>query len=141
MLKRKILLPSPLSSLLLLSACATTPPDVPACQDLSEHIVIDQTTGHEILTPSPACEAAIGEISCGHCVYIVSGKEIYIGEKAPNLLNGKPWSQVVDESVYLPAEESYAPLSTYIINSCKKMNCNDEIDKFKIKLDSLNGLF
>lgn len=141
MLKRKLLLPSLLLSLSLLSGCATAPPDVPACQDLPEHISIDPVTSHEILTPSPACEAAIGEISCGHCVYIVSGKEVFVGEKAPNLLNGKPWSQIVDESVYLPADESYGPLSTYLINSCKKMNCNSELEKFKVKLDSLNGLF
>jgi hypothetical protein len=55
-------------------------------------------------------------------------------------LNEKPWSQIVSESAFLPAEESYAPLSAYVINSCKKMNCDDKVTPFKVKLDSLNGI-
>jgi hypothetical protein len=82
----------------------------------------------------------IGEMSCGHCVYVVSGKEIFIGENAPNQLNGKPWSAIKEEAVYLPAVESYAPLASYIINSCEKMNCNKQVTAFKVKLNSLIGI-
>lgn len=83
---------------------------------------------------------AIGEPECGHCVFIVSGKELFLGEKEPNLLNGKPWSKLRQQAVYLPAQESYAPLSTYIINACKKMGCNTDVDRFRVKLNSLSSL-
>lgn len=52
----------------------------------------------------------------------------------------KPWSQVEAESILLPAEESGAPLETYIIDACKKMKCSDQVTPFKVKLDSLNGI-
>jgi len=70
----------------------------------------------------------------------VSGKEIYIGELPAHQLKGKKWSQLKAESVYMPAVESYAPLSTYIINTCKKDNCSSQVTGFKVKLDSLNGI-
>lgn len=81
----------------------------------------------------------IGEVECGHCTYIVSGKEIFVGENQKTFLNGKPWSQLKIESILVPAQESYAPLSSYIINSCKKMNCSDDVTRFKIKVDTLNS--
>jgi hypothetical protein len=93
-----------------------------------------------LLQGSPTCEKQIGEVSCGHCTYIVSGKEIYVGERAPNLLNGKSWSQIKLESVYVPAVESYGPLSDYIIDACNKMKCNSQVDAFKVKIDSLNTI-
>lgn len=82
----------------------------------------------------------IGEPECGHCVWIVSGKEAFIGENQGHWLNGKTWSKIRSQSAYLPAVESYAPLATYIINSCKKMGCDSDVEKFKVKLDSLNGV-
>jgi len=82
----------------------------------------------------------IGEPECGHCVWVVEGQEAFLGEGRGHWWNGKPWSQLRRESVYLPAQESYAPLATYIINACKKMNCSDDVTKFKVKLDSLNGI-
>ncbi len=97
-------------------------------------------TGHLLLTPSPTCLKQVGEPECGHCTYIVSGKEIYVGEAEKYQLNKKPWSQIQNEGIILPAVESYAPLATYIINSCKKMNCQDDVTRFKVKLDSLNGV-
>jgi len=89
------------------------------------------------MKPSPACQKAINEPECGHCTYIVSGKEIYVGEAKTTFLNNKPWSALKAESVYVPAVESYAPLITYIINACKKMNCSDAVDRFKVKIDTL----
>ncbi|RYG93861.1 MAG: hypothetical protein EON58_17485 [Alphaproteobacteria bacterium] len=107
---------------------------------LEQRLSTDKKTGHLMLTPSPTCMKEIGETTCGHCVYLMSGDEIFVGEKKENWLNGKPWSQLNRESVLLPAEESYAPLAAYIINSCEKMNCNDQVTRFKVKLDSLNGV-
>lgn len=162
---------------ILLTACAS-PPDVPVCEQLSQRITTDGVTGHELLTPSPTCMLQLGEAECGHCVWIVSGMERFIGEEKKQIalqtlsdtgkrdaagkailawitqkdssgkivmvsswLNGlKPWSTVKKQSAYLPAIESYAPLSTYIINACEKMHCSDQVDLFKVKLDSLNGV-
>lgn len=129
-----------LSWLALNSGCAPKPPDVPACESLTQRLSTDPKNGHLILTASPTCMKAIGEPECGHCVYIVSGKEIFVGEKSAFHLNEKPWSQLKQESVLLPAQESYAPLAAYTINACKKMNCSDDAGKFKIKLDTLNSV-
>ena len=129
-------------SLLFLTSCATMPkpPDVPACENMKERLYQDPATGHQMFAPSPTCMAQIGESSCGHCVYIVSGKEAFFGELPAHQLNKKPWSTINLTTVQLPAEESYAPLASYIIDACKKMDCNSQVDAFKVKLDSLNGL-
>lgn len=137
-------MPKKLRCLLLVILCGlqincATPPDVPACQNLQQHLSTDPVTAHLILAPSPTCMKQIGEVECGHCVYIVSGKEVFIGEGKEHLLDGKTWSTLKQQAVILPAKESYAPLSAYLINSCKQANCNDQIDRFKIKLDLLNG--
>lgn len=121
-------------------SCAPKPPDVPACEHLAQRLAQDLVSGHLLLTPSPTCTKEIGEPECGHCVYIVTGREMFLGEKEGHWLNGKPWSKIRQEAVYLPAVEAYAPLASYIINSCKKMHCSDDVDKFRIKLDSLNGV-
>lgn len=120
---------------LLLSACVPNPPDVPVCERLTQRLAKDPKTDHLILTPSPTCMEKIGEPECGHCTYIVSGKEVYIGEK--KFLGKKPWSQIQRESVLVPAKESYAPLARYIIDSCEKMNCNDDVQRFRVKVETL----
>lgn len=120
--------------------CAPKPPDVPACEHLGQRLTISPVSGNLLLTPSPTCLKKINEPECGHCVWIVSGKEQFIGEAPETHLNKKPWSKIKQQSIYLPAQESYAPLATYIINACKKMNCSNEVTKFKVKLDSLNGV-
>ena len=127
-----------ISSWLLIS-CAT-PPNVFVFEHLEARLTTDPKTGHTMLTPSPACMRAVKEMECGHGVSIVSGDEIFVGEAEKFRFNGKPWSQLRSESVYLPAEESYAPLAKYIINSCKQNNCDEQVNRFKVKLDSLNGI-
>jgi hypothetical protein len=82
----------------------------------------------------------VGEAECGRCITIVSGREVFLGEGVGHRFNGKPWSQIRASAVILPAEESYAPLAAYIINSCHKLKCNAEVDRFLVKLNSLNGL-
>lgn len=84
--------------------------------------------------------AQISEMACGHGVSIMTGAEIYVGDAAQHLYKGKPWSALKAESVYVPAVESYAPLATYLINTCKRFNCNTELDAFRVKLNSLNGV-
>lgn len=133
---------------LCLTSCATKPPDVFVYEHLAQRLVTDPVTGHLLLKADPVCMKEIGEAECGHGVAIVSQTEIVIGESKCVKLDAlrtvfkcvKPWSQLRRESVYVPAVESYAPLATYIINSCKKMNCDDQVTKFKIGLDSLNGI-
>lgn len=162
-----------------LAGCTKPPPDVPTCEYLHQRIIKDPSNGHTLLTPSPACMQVIKEAECGHCVWIVSGNEQFVGEahqqvqqqklmdtgtkddkgkpiyswqlqvdpttKKPIMVSTwlndkKPWSLVKEESIYLPAVESYAPLSTHIINECQKIKCSAQVDAFKIKLDSLNGI-
>lgn len=125
---------------LLLSACAVKPPDVAVFEKLSQRIIDDPSTGHIILKPSPVCMKEIGEPECGHGTFIMSGKEIYVGESDKFHFNGKSWKQVQKESIYVPAMESYGPLSEYMINSCEKNNCSKEVQKFKIKIDSLKEI-
>lgn len=121
----------------LLSSCTPKPPDVPVCEKLIQRLATDPKTQHLMLTASPTCMKQIKEPECGHCTYIVSGKEIYVGENPKTHLNGKPWSQIQKESILVPAQESYAPLASYLINSCEKMNCSKDIQRFKVKVDSL----
>ncbi len=140
MKKLNLLRFAPLLFLLVLLSCTQQPPDVPVCENLTSHLGTDPETGHIVLRPSPACSKAIGEAECGHCVWIMSKKEYFVGENPKYHLGKKPWSQIKRESIYVPAVESYAPLSAYIINACKQMNCDSEVDRFKIKLDSLSAI-
>lgn len=133
-------LPLIISFALLLNACAPKPPDVPVCEKLVQRLATDPKTQHLMLTASPTCMKQIQEPECGHCTYIVSGKEIFVGENKKTWLNNKPWSQIQKESILVPAQESYAPLSSYLINSCEKMNCDKDVQRFKVKLDSLSSV-
>ncbi len=129
-----------LLSILLLSllpSCTPKPPDVPVCENLSQVITKDLDSDHLIIHASPACKKNISELECGHCTYVISGKEIYVGNLREHYFNRKSWNEIKAESILVPAEESYAPISTYIINSCKKMNCEESVDRFKVKLDAL----
>jgi hypothetical protein len=120
-----------------LTSCATlTPPDVFVFKNLEPSLVIDESNNHVYLTPSAACMEAIQEAACGYGVSIVTGKKHFVGEHEKTWFNKKPWSQLKAESIYVPSEESYAPMSAYMINACKKMNCNSEITKFRVKFDS-----
>lgn len=121
----------------LLIDCAHAPPDVPVCQGLSERLYKDPVTAHLIYAPNPVCIKQTGEASCGHCTYIVSGKQVYVGSKAPYLLDKKPWLKIVAESVLVPSVESYAPLSAYIINACEQLNCSADVTRFKVQVDSV----
>ncbi len=114
------------------------PPDVPVCEELTGKVTTDPVTGHVVMKASPACMEAIGETKCGHCVYIVSGRDIFVGEKKETHFAGKSWSQLKRESVLVPAEESYARIAAYMINACKKMKCSDDVNRFRVRLNSLS---
>jgi len=114
------------------------PPDVFVFEPLVQHLSLDPTTGHSVLTPSPTCELKIKEAQCLHGVSIMTGTEIFVGELT--LYKGKKASDLQAESILVPAVESYAPLETYIVNACKKMNCDSQVDAFKVKVNSLNGI-
>ncbi|MFI5342859.1 MAG: hypothetical protein ACHQUC_01425 [Chlamydiales bacterium] len=79
----------------------------------------------------------ISESECGHGVFIVSGKEVFVGEAQATFFNNKPWSLLRKQSILVPAEESYSPISAYMINSCEKSKCDPNLMKFKIKIDSV----
>lgn len=123
--------------LVLLANCDGKIPDVPACKHLKQRLAKDPATGHLVLKASPTCWKEIGEVECGRCKWIMSEKIQFVGENPKTWLNGKPWSQLHDEAILLPAEESYAPLSSYAINTCAKVKCDAEVSKFKVKADWL----
>lgn len=138
MLKIKNLL---LFTILLCSVTSCrTPPDVFAFETYDQRLVKDATTGHTMLMPSPYCVKHIDEPSCCHGVSIVRGREVYVGEKEEHFWKGKSCSQLIRESVHLPAVESFAPLSTFTINECKRNKCSDKITPFKVKLDGLTSI-
>lgn len=122
-------------------SCATIPPppDIYVFEYLEQHLSTDPVTMHLILTPSPTCMAQVGEAECGHGVSIISGKEVFVGEAKAVQFKGKPWSMLKSESVFMPAVESYAPLATYLINTCRKFRCSNELNAFRVKLNALNG--
>lgn len=119
----------------LLSCNKHQPPDVPVCQELSKRRIFNADTLELIEKPSPTCMIEIAESECGHCVWIVSGKEKFVGNKSENYLNGKSWTTIKEHSVLVPGEFSYAPITTYMINQCKRFNCHKEVGKFKVKFE------
>lgn len=127
-------------SFLSLTNCATKPPDVFVFKHLNQRLATDPTTGHLLLRPSPTCMKEIKEVECGRGRSIVSGKVVFVGEDKKTWFSGKPWSQLRRESILVPAEESYAPMATYFINSCKAAGCSDEVTRFKVKVDSVKDV-
>lgn len=123
-----------------LTSCTPKPPDVPVCKHLAQRLATDPVSGHLLLRPSPTCKREIGEVECGRCTFIVSGKTFFVGEAVKTHFNGKPWSQLRRESILVPAVESYAPITAYMINSCKSLNCSDDVTKFKVKIDEVKDV-
>lgn len=117
----------------LLVSCKQVPPDVPVCQHLEQRKIFDADSVTLKVRPSPACMMEIAEPECGQCTYIRSGKQIYIGNKKENWFNGKSWDDLRYSAVIVPSEESFAPILTYMINSCKASECNKDITRFKVR--------
>lgn len=127
-------------SFFYLTNCTAPPPDVFVFKHLKQRIQIDPGTGHLTITADPICLSKIQEMECCYGVSIVSGSEVFIGEREAHWFKGKACSTLVEQSILMPAVESYAPMATYIINQCAKMHCSAQVDAFKIKLDSINGV-
>lgn len=153
MLKKLSALPFVIS-FCLLTSCTPQPPDIFVFEPLTQRVATNPVNGHLELHPSPLCMEKIKEVECGHGVSVMTGREVFIGENPENMFDGldadpvtkkifkvkKPWSKLRPQSMIIPALESYAPLSVYMINACKKMNCNDQVDRFRVKLNSLNEI-
>lgn len=119
--------------------CASIP-DVYVFEHLAQRVTTDPVSGHMVLKPSPTCMKQIKEAECGHGVSIITRKQIFVGEDKAHWYDGKPWSQLRRESVYLPAQESYAPLSKALINFCAQSDCNDDVDKFRVIQGELTSI-
>jgi len=66
-------------------------------------------------------------------------RKSFVGEK-PEHFTIKNGSQLLNESVHLPAVESYAPVIKYIINSCASSGCNKDVDRFRVVLPTIDGI-
>lgn len=127
-----------MSFLILLSSCASKPPNVPGCRRLAaKYEVVYDVFGIPTTNvyPNPVCMKEIKEIECGRCAWSLEKKEQYVGEAKETWLYGKPWSQLTHEAVIIPSE-AYAKIKTYMINSCKEQNCDKVIAGWRIKLDA-----
>ncbi len=90
--------------------------------------------------PNPVCMKMLDEEECGYCTWSIKEKYQYVGENKETWLYGKPWSQIAAEAVLMPSE-SYARLKADIVENCKKsQECNKDIAKWRVKLDSLDSL-
>src|ERR1700723_168340 len=102
MLKLKRWLLFVILSCSLTSCTQSQPPDVYVFEALDQQVTMDPDTHHMLLTPSPTCMAQIQEPECGHGVSIISGKELFVGELPAHRYNGKAWSAIIAESIYVP---------------------------------------
>lgn len=122
-------------------------PDVPICRALHtrpETKDVPDIGKVTLQRPNPACMKNIGEPYCGYCVYTLTDKGVYIGNEWNHLLplkgKKKTWDTVVQEALVLPAE-SQADIKAFGINVCKiSGQCAQEIDRLRIKLDSLDSV-
>lgn len=125
-----------------LSSCVT-PPDIPACRSLPARVIEKKDPfGIPVkeTIPNPVCMKQIGEPSCGYCTWSISEKHAYVGDQEKHHLYKKPWTQILAESVKMPTE-AYAEIKSYIIKICKQnQDCNADIAKWRVKLDSLDSI-
>ncbi len=75
----------------LMFSCATTPPDVPLCTQLSP--------------------------TRGYCVYTISSKEYEINET--QLMDGKTWWEIKPMMIFMPSQ-SWVEIKKFIIKICEK---------------------
>lgn len=99
-----------LLSLLLEVGCATKPPDVPICTELS--------------------------MTRGFCTNTISDKSFFIDEE--NKLDGKTWWELRPTMVQVPIP-SWVEIKTFIIKVCKeKGNCGDNISNWERRVFQLD---
>lgn len=117
MLKKNLLIPSVLLSSLLISGCASTPPDVPICMELSP--------------------------TRGWCTYTIKNQEFEISEDKPHTFTEgqKPmtWWELRPTFIYVPSP-SWAKLKAWIIKTCKATNqCDKAIGSWQRKIDEVDS--
>lgn len=99
-----------LSLSLLLSGCATTPPDVPICTELS--------------------------MTRGFCTNTISDKSFFIDEETK--LDGKSWWELRPTMIQVPIT-SWVKIKAFIIKVCKeKGNCSDNISNWERRVFELD---
>jgi len=133
-----------ISFVFLLSACTVQPPDVPFCRPLEQRKIVKESPefGKIIdILPNPKCLKEIGESSCGFCVWTISNRSQFVGEGEKVRLQGQRWSEVKAQAIIAPAE-SQAKIKAFVINACKQSgDCSKDIDRWRLKLDSLDSVF
>lgn len=99
-----------LSSLLL--SCATMPPDVPVCVEVSP--------------------------TRGWCTYTISDKEFYVDDENPlKIYDDQPaltWWELRPTFLLVPAP-SYAKMKAYIIKTCKQNKCDKHIGSWERRME------
>lgn len=85
--------------------------------------------------PNPVCMKNIKEPTCGRCTWTIDDKVQYVGNNESNYLDGQSWLDIQLTGVIFPAQ-SVAKVKGYIVNQCKKTNCNDNISKWRVKINS-----
>jgi hypothetical protein len=81
----------------------------------------------------------------GWCKHIVSGREYDIGPGMPAPFlnkNGVPkeWKEFIESSVYLPAEESWAPIKTDFQERCRETrDCANGIGNWQGTIDRIDS--
>lgn len=127
---------------LSLNSCVSVPPDGPVCRPLIER-VIEQKDAFGVITkvvrPNPKCMKACGEPRCGFCVWMMSDRTQYVAEAKKFHLYGKPWSQIQQESTIVPSE-FMARLNAHLIKVCKETNCDQQVNRWRVKWDSLDSI-
>ena len=100
-------------SFTLLASCATPPPNVPVCAEL---------------TPDR-----------GSCVYTVTGEQVEINET--NKLEGKTWWEMRPAMLQMPAS-AWAKVKSWIIKVCKKnpKMCEDAVTSWDRTLDNVDSV-
>lgn len=100
-----------ISFVLLLSGCATTPPNVPVCFE----------TG----------------MTRGFCTYTIENKDIVVDET--RLLEGKTWWQMRPYMIHVPPS-SWAEIKKFIVKICNKYpdQCQKDIGDWERKSNAID---
>jgi hypothetical protein len=127
---------------MLVSSGCDKPPDKPFCRKkIAKKIEILDEFGFvkEVrIRPNPDCIKTIGEAECGYCVWFVSDKQMYIGNKPENMYEGQAWDEILEEAIQLPLS-TFVSFKAYARTQCKKSNCDKQIPRWRVKFDKLEG--
>lgn len=100
-----------LAILLSINYSCTSPPNIPACVELTE--------------------------TTGWCTYTLSNEEQYVDNYTLKL-DGKTWDEIKTASLIVPAS-SWAKLKAYIINECKRTGHCKDLATWERKISNFDG--